>query len=233
MDSAKVSAPTASGSSTSHLIKTKSAEPPPKGGFSAEGKRGMDISTEEGSATGSAEGKIAANDGRGGKSELGGKASAKIDKSGNIDLSLGANQTDLDEKGKGTARSGQATFKRDAEKGQTVVGLSGQQTTSDAEGTEKKVSGGISTSGVHGGYTRTEHIGESLGKSLSGTGAVDWNNKGDTFHNEWQTYRTRKDNTLSLETSHVYSEPGEYTVVVKVIDILGNDTTKTVKVKVR
>src|SRR3954470_8438903 len=102
VDSAKVSAPTASGSSTSDLIKTKSAEPPPKGGFSAEGKRGMDISTEEGSATGSAEGKIAANDGRGGKSELGGKASAKIDKSGNIDLSLGANQTNLDEKGKGT-----------------------------------------------------------------------------------------------------------------------------------
>jgi len=63
--------------------------------------------------------------------------------------------------------------------------------------------------------------------------SVDWNNKGDTFHNEWQTYRTRKDNTLSLETSKVYSEPGEYTVVVKVIDILGNDTTKTVKVKVR
>ena len=63
--------------------------------------------------------------------------------------------------------------------------------------------------------------------------SVDWNNKGDTFHNEWQAYRTRKDNTLSLETSHVYSEPGEYTVVVKVIDILGNDTTKTVKVKVR
>ena len=63
--------------------------------------------------------------------------------------------------------------------------------------------------------------------------SVDWNNKGDTFHNEWQTYRTRKDNTLSLETSHVYSEAGEYTVVVKVIDILGNDTTKTVKVKVR
>jgi adenine-specific DNA-methyltransferase len=63
--------------------------------------------------------------------------------------------------------------------------------------------------------------------------SVDWNNKGDAFHNEWQTYRTRKDNTLSLETRHVYSEPSEYTVVVKVIDILGNDTTKTVKVKVR
>src|SRR5207237_8571313 len=56
--------------------------------------------------------------------------------------------------------------------------------------------------------------------------SVDWNNKGDTFHNEWQTYRARKDNTLSPETNHVYSEPGEYTVVVKVIDVLGNDMTR-------
>jgi PKD domain len=38
---------------------------------------------------------------------------------------------------------------------------------------------------------------------------------------------------LPLETTHEYAEPGEYRVVVKVIDILGNDTTKTVKVKVK
>ena len=63
--------------------------------------------------------------------------------------------------------------------------------------------------------------------------AVDWDNKGDTFHNEWQTYRTRKEPKLDLETKHAYDAPGEYTVVVKVIDILGNDTTKTVKVKVK
>ncbi len=63
--------------------------------------------------------------------------------------------------------------------------------------------------------------------------AVDWDNQGDTFHNEWQTYRTRKEPKLDLETKHTYDEPGEYTVVVKVIDILGNDTTKTVKVKVK
>ncbi|OFW00202.1 MAG: hypothetical protein A3G20_04445 [Acidobacteria bacterium RIFCSPLOWO2_12_FULL_59_11] len=63
--------------------------------------------------------------------------------------------------------------------------------------------------------------------------AVDWDNKGDTFHNEWQTYRTRKDQTLELETTHAYEDPGEYNVVVKVIDILGNDTTKTVRVKVK
>jgi adenine-specific DNA-methyltransferase len=63
--------------------------------------------------------------------------------------------------------------------------------------------------------------------------SVDWNNKGDAFHNEWQTYRTRNDNQLKLETEHDYTEAGEYTVVVKVIDILGNDTTKSVKLKVK
>jgi DNA modification methylase len=63
--------------------------------------------------------------------------------------------------------------------------------------------------------------------------AVDWDNRGDTFHNEWQTYRTRQDNALALEATHPYTEAGEYTIVVKVIDILGNDTTKTLKVKVK
>ena len=62
--------------------------------------------------------------------------------------------------------------------------------------------------------------------------AVDWDNKDDTFHNLWQTYRTRQDKTLKLKGSHVYDEAGDYTVMVKVIDILGNDTTKALKVKV-
>jgi hypothetical protein len=62
--------------------------------------------------------------------------------------------------------------------------------------------------------------------------AVDWDNQGDSFHNEWQTYRTRKDKSLALEITHAYPDPGEYAIVVKVIDILGNDTTKTVKVRV-
>jgi adenine-specific DNA-methyltransferase len=62
--------------------------------------------------------------------------------------------------------------------------------------------------------------------------AVDWDNKGDTFHNEWQTYRTRKDKSLQLEIMKTYAESGTYTIVVKVIDILGNDTTKTVRARV-
>ena len=62
--------------------------------------------------------------------------------------------------------------------------------------------------------------------------AVDWDNKGDAFHNEWQAYRTAKSQDLSLATENEYEEAGDYAVVVKVIDILGNDTTKTVSVKV-
>jgi DNA modification methylase len=63
--------------------------------------------------------------------------------------------------------------------------------------------------------------------------AVDWDNKGDTFHNQWQSFRTRKENKLPLSAAHAYPEAGEYRVVVKVIDILGNDTTKTLKIRVK
>jgi adenine-specific DNA-methyltransferase len=62
--------------------------------------------------------------------------------------------------------------------------------------------------------------------------SVDWENKGDTFHNEWQSYRTRQDPKLQKQIKHSYEQPGEHTIVVKVIDILGNDTTKTLHVKV-
>ena len=62
-------------------------------------------------------------------------------------------------------------------------------------------------------------------------------NKDDTFHNMWQAYRTRGKKRgaaegLPLHTTHRYEQPGEYVIMVKVIDILGNDTTKTVKVNV-
>ena len=60
--------------------------------------------------------------------------------------------------------------------------------------------------------------------------AADWDYKGDTFHNQWQSYRTRKNPKIELETKYTYSEPGKYVAVVKVIDILGNDTTKTLEV---
>jgi adenine-specific DNA-methyltransferase len=63
--------------------------------------------------------------------------------------------------------------------------------------------------------------------------AVDWDFKDDTFHNQWQSYRTRKSPKLELAVKHEYSESGKYMVVVKVIDILGNDTTKMLTVDVK
>ena len=63
--------------------------------------------------------------------------------------------------------------------------------------------------------------------------AVDWDYKNDTFHNQWQAYLTRKEPKIELETKYTYPEPGKYIVVVKVIDILGNDTTKTLEIAVK
>lgn len=63
--------------------------------------------------------------------------------------------------------------------------------------------------------------------------AVDWDYKNDTFHNQWQAYRTRKEPKIELETKYEYKESGKYQIVVKVIDILGNDTTKTLEITVK
>lgn len=63
--------------------------------------------------------------------------------------------------------------------------------------------------------------------------AIDWDYKEDTFHNQWQSYRTRKNPKLELESSHTYESSGKFTILVKAIDILGNDTTKTLQVDVK
>ncbi|HKV92006.1 MAG TPA: site-specific DNA-methyltransferase [Candidatus Angelobacter sp.] len=63
--------------------------------------------------------------------------------------------------------------------------------------------------------------------------AVDWDFKEDTFHNQWQSYRTRKDPKIELQAKYTYAEAGKYRVVVKVIDILGNDTTKTLEIMIK
>jgi adenine-specific DNA-methyltransferase len=57
--------------------------------------------------------------------------------------------------------------------------------------------------------------------------AVDWDFRHDTFMNQWQAYRTRQHRKLTLESeAHEYPEPGRYQVLVKVVDIFGNDTSK-------
>lgn len=64
--------------------------------------------------------------------------------------------------------------------------------------------------------------------------AVDWDYRGDTFHNQWQSYRTRRQPQLALETpAYPYAQPGTYRVMVKVIDLLGNDTTKQFDLEIK
>ena len=62
--------------------------------------------------------------------------------------------------------------------------------------------------------------------------AVDWNYRDDTFHNEWQSYRTKQNPKIDLTVGHIYDKTGKYTVLVKVIDILGNDTTKVLHIDI-
>jgi len=62
--------------------------------------------------------------------------------------------------------------------------------------------------------------------------AIDWDWNKDIFHNQWQSYRTRKDRTLLLKSdSHKYPDHGKHTIMVKVIDIFGNDTTQVLEVE--
>lgn len=53
------------------------------------------------------------------------------------------------------------------------------------------------------------------------------------FENEWQSFRTKKNAELELESSwHGYKKDGRYKIAVKVVDILGQDTTQVIEVKV-
>ncbi len=55
----------------------------------------------------------------------------------------------------------------------------------------------------------------------------------DTFRNQWQSYRTRASRSLELTAVHEYDEPGAHTVLVKVVDVFGNDSTTSVPVSVK
>ena len=63
--------------------------------------------------------------------------------------------------------------------------------------------------------------------------AVDWDFRNDTFMQGWVTYRTRRERSLPLASDpHRYEAPGTYQVLVKVIDIFGNDTSQCYPVTV-
>ncbi len=64
--------------------------------------------------------------------------------------------------------------------------------------------------------------------------SVDYDFKDEVFHNEWQAYRTRENPVLAIESDwHEYPASGRYPIVVKIIDIFGNDTTKLAEVTIK
>lgn len=64
--------------------------------------------------------------------------------------------------------------------------------------------------------------------------SVDWDFQNDTFMQGWVAYRTRKERKLPLTCDpHTYKKPGKYRILVKVIDIFGNDTSQAFDVEVK
>jgi adenine-specific DNA-methyltransferase len=64
--------------------------------------------------------------------------------------------------------------------------------------------------------------------------AVDWDFQNDTFMNQWQAYRTRKERKLELTSAaHTYEQPGKVRILIKVVDIFGNDTSRLLEHTVR
>ena len=64
--------------------------------------------------------------------------------------------------------------------------------------------------------------------------AVDWDFQNDIFTQGWAAYRTRKEKKLPLVSdSHAYEKAASYCILVRVIDIFGNDTRQAFAVEVR
>ncbi|NLI56112.1 hypothetical protein GX420_03940 [bacterium] len=62
--------------------------------------------------------------------------------------------------------------------------------------------------------------------------AIDWDHKGDTFHNQWQSFRIKKNPKVDYEAKHIYEDKGEYQIMVKVVDVFGNDTNKMINLNI-
>ena len=53
------------------------------------------------------------------------------------------------------------------------------------------------------------------------------------FENEWQSFRTKKDRSLELESAYQECASGRRKLAVKVVDIFGNDTMKIIEVTIK
>jgi len=63
--------------------------------------------------------------------------------------------------------------------------------------------------------------------------AIDWDYKEDTFHNQWQSFRVKKNPRVDYQAIHKYEDVGNYEIMIKVVDVFGNDTNKILKVRIK
>jgi len=63
--------------------------------------------------------------------------------------------------------------------------------------------------------------------------AIDWDYKNDTFHNQWQSFRVKNNPRVDYQARHKYEDVGEYEIMIKVVDVFGNDTNKVLKVVIK
>jgi len=70
--------------------------------------------------------------------------------------------------------------------------------------------------------------------------AIDWDYKEDTFHNTWQSFRTKKKPKVEYKAKSTdakpigyYKNPGHYKIAVKIIDVFGNELTKIIEVDIK
>ena len=55
--------------------------------------------------------------------------------------------------------------------------------------------------------------------------AVDWDARGEVFHTMAWAARTRREPRLPLRLSHSYGQSGAYSIAIRIVDILGGETT--------
>lgn len=54
------------------------------------------------------------------------------------------------------------------------------------------------------------------------------------FENEWQSFRTKQNRTLEFESAdHIYTKKGKIRIMVKVVDILGIDSSKIIEIDMK
>jgi adenine-specific DNA-methyltransferase len=64
--------------------------------------------------------------------------------------------------------------------------------------------------------------------------AVDWDSKNSTFVQGWSAYHTRRERRLPLLSAlHSYETPGRRRVLVRAIDIFGNETNQAIDLDIQ